>query len=101
MNPPRAIVRPSEPRGAHHGPPPGSVHRRNQHAVGAALHVPGTRQGSGKARWPLARLPHLLETSLPGVFAAGDMRGGSIQRVASAVGEGSIAITFVHQAPHE
>jgi thioredoxin reductase (NADPH) len=49
------------------------------------------------ARWPLARAPHLLETSLPGVFAVGDVRGGSVKRVASAVGEGSIAISFVHQ----
>ena len=40
------------------------------------------------ARWPLARPPHLLETSLPGVFAVGDVRGGNIKRVASAVGEG-------------
>src|SRR3989441_1044592 len=44
------------------------------------------------ARWPLARAPHLLETSLPGVFAIGDVRAGSLKRVASAVGEGSIAI---------
>jgi thioredoxin reductase (NADPH) len=50
------------------------------------------------ARWPLARAPHLLETSLPGVFAVGDVRGGNIKRVASAVGEGSIAVAFVHQA---
>jgi len=49
------------------------------------------------SRWPLARQPHLLETSLSGVFAVGDVRGGSIKRVASAVGEGSIAISFVHQ----
>lgn len=49
------------------------------------------------ARWPLARSPYLLETSLPGVFAVGDARSGSIKRVASAVGEGSIAISFVHQ----
>jgi thioredoxin reductase (NADPH) len=49
------------------------------------------------ARWPLPRRPYLLESSLPGVFAAGDVRGGNIKRVASAVGEGSIAIAFVHQ----
>jgi thioredoxin reductase (NADPH) len=49
------------------------------------------------ARWPLARIPFLLETSLPGVFAVGDVRGGNIKRVASAVGEGSIAVSFVHQ----
>jgi thioredoxin reductase (NADPH) len=49
------------------------------------------------ARWPLARPPHLLETSRPGVFAVGDARSGNVKRVASAVGEGSIAISFVHQ----
>jgi thioredoxin reductase (NADPH) len=53
------------------------------------------------ARWPLARQPYLLETSLPGVFAVGDVRGGSTKRVASAVGEGSIAISFVHQVLQE
>ena len=50
-----------------------------------------------EAHWPLNRRPYLLETSLPGVFAAGDVRAGNIKRVASAVGEGSIAISFVHQ----
>ncbi len=53
------------------------------------------------ARWPLARAPHLLETSLPGVFAVGDVRSGSLKRVASAVGEGSIAIAAVHQVLHQ
>jgi len=53
------------------------------------------------AHWPLARPPHLLETSLPGVFAVGDVRRGNVKRVASAVGEGSIAITFVHEALQE
>jgi thioredoxin reductase (NADPH) len=53
------------------------------------------------AGWPLARPPHLLETSIPGVFAVGDVRGGSLKRVASAVGEGSIAIAFVHKVLHE
>jgi thioredoxin reductase (NADPH) len=53
------------------------------------------------AHWPLARRPYLLETSLPGVFAAGDVRGGNVKRVASAVGEGSIAISFVHQVLRE
>ena len=47
--------------------------------------------------WPLDRDPYLLETSVPGVFAAGDVRHGSIKRVASSVGEGSMAIAFVHQ----
>jgi thioredoxin reductase (NADPH) len=48
-------------------------------------------------QWPLDRSPHLLETSLPGVFAVGDVRCGNIKRVASAVGEGSISISFVHR----
>jgi thioredoxin reductase (NADPH) len=49
------------------------------------------------ARWLQGRAPYLLETSLPGVFAVGDVRAGNVKRVASAVGEGSIAISFVHQ----
>jgi thioredoxin reductase (NADPH) len=53
------------------------------------------------ANWPLARGPHLLETSLPGVFAVGDVRAGNVKRVASAVGEGAIAVAFVHQVLHE
>jgi thioredoxin reductase (NADPH) len=53
------------------------------------------------AHWPLSRAPHLLETSLPGVFAVGDVRAGSIKRVASAVGEGSISVSFVHRVLHE
>jgi Thioredoxin reductase len=54
-----------------------------------------------RARWPLARPPHLLETSLPGVFAVGDVRSGNLKRVAAAVGEGSIAVSLVHQVLHE
>ena len=46
--------------------------------------------------WPLPRVPLMLETSLPGVFAVGDVRAGNVKRVASAVGEGSIAISLVH-----
>ena len=53
------------------------------------------------AKWPLQRPPHLLETSLPGVFAVGDVRGGNVKRVASAVGEGSIAVSFVHRVLSE
>jgi thioredoxin reductase (NADPH) len=49
------------------------------------------------AKWPLSRPPFLLETSAPGVFAVGDVRAGNIKRVASAVGEGSIAVSFVHR----
>ena len=54
------------------------------------------RDGSPPEGWPLERAPMLLETSVPGVFAAGDVRCGSVKRVASAVGEGSIAIQIVH-----
>ena len=47
--------------------------------------------------WPLARSPMFLETSIPAVFAAGDIRQGSVKRVASAVGEGSVAIQLLHE----
>ena len=60
-----------------------------------------TQDELAAARWPLTRSPHLLETSRPGVFAVGDARGGNIKRVASAVGEGSIAVSFVHQVLRE
>jgi thioredoxin reductase (NADPH) len=50
-----------------------------------------------RAKWPLARQPYLLETNRPGIFAVGDIRSGNVKRVASAVGEGSIAVAFVHQ----
>ena len=60
-----------------------------------------SREELDAAGWPLARAPYLLETSLPGVFAVGDVRGGSIKRVASAVGEGSISVSFVHRVLHE
>jgi thioredoxin reductase (NADPH) len=56
----------------------------------------GTDLGDDHA-WPLDRNPFLLETSMPGVFAAGDVRHGSVQRVASAVGEGSVAIQLLHR----
>jgi thioredoxin reductase (NADPH) len=52
-------------------------------------------------RWPLARAPHLLETSVPGVFAVGDVRAGSVKRVASAVGEGSACVQLVHRVLNE
>ena len=54
-----------------------------------------------KAGWLLPRAPYLLETSLPGVFAVGDVRADSVKRVAAAVGEGSICIQFVHRALRE
>jgi thioredoxin reductase (NADPH) len=49
------------------------------------------------AHWPLQRAPYLLETSVPGVFVVGDVRAGSVKRVASAVGEGSICVQLVHK----
>jgi thioredoxin reductase (NADPH) len=48
-------------------------------------------------RWPLTRPPYLLETSVPGIFAVGDVRAGNVKRVASAVGEGSICVQLVHK----
>jgi thioredoxin reductase (NADPH) len=59
-----------------------------------------TQDDLAAAKWPLARPPHLLETSLPGVFAVGDVRANNVKRCASAVGEGSIAVSFVHQVRH-
>ncbi|NRF65432.1 FAD-dependent oxidoreductase [Aquincola sp. S2] len=57
-----------------------------------------TGEAAAKAgRWPLARDPYLLETSVPGIFACGDVRSSQVKRVAAAVGEGSMAIAFVHQ----
>lgn len=56
-----------------------------------------TQQDLAAAQWPVERSPYLLETSRPGLFAVGDVRCGNIKRVASAVGEGSIAISFVHR----
>jgi len=47
--------------------------------------------------WTLARDPFLMETSVPGIFAAGDVRNGVVRRVASAVGQGSVCISFVHE----
>jgi len=55
------------------------------------------RDGKPPRGWPLGRPPGLLETNVPGIFAVGDVRHGSVKRVASGVGEGSIAIQFVHQ----
>jgi thioredoxin reductase (NADPH) len=70
---------------------PGEIARDSR---GFILTGAGAGDDSG---WPLDRGPFLLETSMPGVFAAGDVRHASVKRVASAVGEGSIAIQLVHQ----
>jgi thioredoxin reductase (NADPH) len=50
-----------------------------------------------EGHWPLARPPHLLETTIPGVFAVGDARAGSTKRVASAVGDGAMCVQLVHR----
>ncbi len=55
------------------------------------------RKGQRPANWKLKRDPYLLETSVPGIFAAGDIRQGAVRRVASAVGQGAVAVSFVHQ----
>jgi thioredoxin reductase (NADPH) len=52
---------------------------------------------SAAGAWPLERRPFALETSVPGIFAIGDVRSGSVKRVAAGVGEGGMAIAFVHQ----
>ena len=54
-----------------------------------------------EAGWRLPRAPYLMETSIPGVFAVGDARSGSVKRVASAVGEGSICVQLIHRALHD
>jgi thioredoxin reductase (NADPH) len=54
-------------------------------------------EGQLPSDWPLERHPYFLETSVPGVFAAGDVRNQSVKRVASAVGEGAMAVTLVHR----
>ncbi len=56
-----------------------------------------TREGDHVPGWPLVRQPFLLETNVPGVFCAGDVRSRSVKRIASAVGEGSMSVQFVHQ----
>jgi thioredoxin reductase (NADPH) len=55
------------------------------------------KNGKRPDSWKLDREPYFLETSLPGIFAAGDVRHGSVKRCAAAVGEGAMAITFVHR----
>jgi thioredoxin reductase (NADPH) len=55
------------------------------------------RDGRRPQNWNLDREPYYLETNVPGVFAAGDVRHGSVKRCASAVGEGAMAIAFVHR----
>jgi thioredoxin reductase (NADPH) len=56
-----------------------------------------SKEGRVPESWPLDRRPYYLETNIPGMFAAGDVRHGSVKRCASAVGEGAMAVTFVHR----
>jgi thioredoxin reductase (NADPH) len=56
-----------------------------------------TQNGHRPKGWPLKRDPYLLETSVPGIFAAGDVRQGAVRRVASAVGQGAVAVSLIHQ----
>ena len=63
---------------------------------GFLLTGPDLPKGSGPGQWSLEREPGFLESSVPGVFGAGDARHGSIKRVASAVGEGAMAVALVH-----
>ncbi|MFT3695602.1 MAG: FAD-dependent oxidoreductase [Kofleriaceae bacterium] len=60
-----------------------------------------SREDLQQANWPMSRAPYVFETSLPGVFAVGDVRSNSVKRVASAVGEGSICIQMVHKTLNE
>jgi thioredoxin reductase len=64
---------------------------------GSVLTGPDVLAADADPAWPLDRQPLLLETSVPGVFATGDVRNGSVKRVAAAVGEGALAVTLVHQ----
>lgn len=64
---------------------------------GFVLSGPQVAQEGAGVRWPLERDPYLLETGVPGIFVAGDVRDQSIKRVASAVGEGAMAVAFIHQ----
>jgi thioredoxin reductase (NADPH) len=57
------------------------------------------QEGRLPASWPLDRRPYYLETNIPGMLAAGDVRHGAVKRYASAVGEGAMAVTFVHRYP--
>ena len=66
--------------------------------TGRDLDLPAAEGATTASVWPLTRAPQMLETSLPGVFAVGDVRAGNVKRVASAVGEGAISISLVHRA---
>ena len=63
----------------------------------AGFILTGVDVGHGKTKWSLDRDPLLTETSVPGIFAAGDVQNGTVKRVATAVGQGALSVSFVHQ----
>ena len=76
-----------------------SLSRRSRSsAIEKANHVRPdlVTDGRASAEWPLERAPYALEASVPGVFVAGDIRHGSVKRVAAAVGEGATAVAQIH-----
>jgi thioredoxin reductase (NADPH) len=77
----------------------GTIHRDRRGYIVTGIDL--MPDGTPPARWPLGRPPFMLETSIPGVFAVGDVRAGSLKRIASSVGEGSVVISFVHQRLQE
>ena len=74
---------------------PDAIHRDERRFILTGQDL--VRHGQLPAGWPLERAPRLLETSIPGVLAVGDVRHGSVKRVASAVGEGATAVALVHE----
>jgi thioredoxin reductase (NADPH) len=76
----------------------GSVARDEKGFILTGRDLPASIDPSRNPTWPLPRAPFMLESSLPGVFAVGDVRAGSVKRVAAAVGEGSTAVSLVHRA---
>ena len=75
----------------------GSTVSSSATAVASSIHPDLMTEGKPPAGWPLDREPYYLESSVPGVFVAGDVRADSVKRVASAVGEGAMAVTLVHR----
>jgi thioredoxin reductase (NADPH) len=76
----------------------GVVERDPQGYILTGPDLPGMDGPERRPRgWPLDREPYWLETSVPGVFVAGDVRHGSVKRVAAGVGEGATAVQFVHR----
>jgi thioredoxin reductase (NADPH) len=80
----------------------GGGRRRPGHSAGFVLTGSSLLEGGRRPEgWPLDRDPLVLETTIPGLFAAGDLRSGSTKRVAAAVGEGAMAAALVHRRLEE